>query len=45
MERRGWKHASPLAGRVAGESTQDAFLASEEEQRALLRRKGCACRA
>ena len=44
MQRRGYRHASPLDARLAtGSATQDRWLASPEEQLALLAGKGCGC--
>ncbi len=45
MSRRGYRHHSPLErGLAKGRAVQDRFLESPARQRALLRRKGCACR-
>lgn len=44
MERRGYRHASPLDARLAtGSPAQERRLASEAEQLALLAAKGCDC--
>ena len=44
MERRGYRHASPLDPRLAtGAATQTEFVDPPERQRALLVAKGCAC--
>ncbi len=44
MERRGYRHASPLDPLLAtGAVVQDEFVDSEERQRELLRAKGCDC--
>lgn len=44
LERRGYAHKSPLRGRPAGSTVQRTFVNTLAEQRALLRKKGCACR-
>jgi hypothetical protein len=45
MERRGYRHASPLHPALAtGERAQRTFVDSPECQRELLRAKGCDCR-
>ncbi|MEO6873817.1 MAG: pyrimidine dimer DNA glycosylase/endonuclease V [Opitutaceae bacterium] len=45
MERRGYRHASPLDPRLAtGAAIQNDYVDPPEEQRCLLRAKGCACR-
>ncbi len=42
MERRGYRHNSPLDRRLAvGSSVQDVMLQTVDEQRRLLREKGC----
>lgn len=44
MERRGYRHASPLdAGLATGEDRQTEFVDPPEEQLRILRRKGCGC--
>ena len=44
MERRGFVHKSPLDARLAsGSGTQDRYIDSEDEQKKLLKRKGCSC--
>lgn len=44
MERRGYRHASPLDSRLAtGAATQTDFVDLPERQRALLLAKGCDC--
>lgn len=44
MERRGYRHASPLDEAAAsGSDTQDAFIDPIDEQRRLLAAKPCAC--
>ena len=44
MRRRGYAHRSPLDARLkSGERTQDAFVNTLTEQRALLRDKPCEC--
>ncbi|HVQ00955.1 MAG TPA: pyrimidine dimer DNA glycosylase/endonuclease V [Candidatus Thermoplasmatota archaeon] len=44
MLQRGYHHLSPLEVRYAtGESTQDTFLDSYDEQARLLRQKKCRC--
>lgn len=44
MERRGFRHASPLDPTLAtGAETQDELLDSLEEQRRMLEAKPCAC--
>jgi hypothetical protein len=46
MSRRGYRHASPLDPALAtGSRVQDLFVHSLEEQRMLLRAKGCDCSA
>ena len=43
--RRGRRHGSPLDPAAAtGAGTQETFVHSPEEQRAILRGKGCGCR-
>lgn len=45
MERRGYKHGTPLDKKLAlGKATQDAYVHTPEEQREIIRRKGCGCR-
>ena len=44
MTRRGYKHHSPLSGRLAtGAARQDVFVDSYDEQCNILRQKGCGC--
>lgn len=44
MERRGYKHQSPLVGdATTGERMQQAFLHSVVEQERILREKNCGC--
>src|ERR1700686_5024656 len=44
MERRGYKHGSPLDRTAAiGAQVQDAFVDSPEEQQRLLANKACEC--
>lgn len=44
MERRGYRHASPLDPRLAtGEPVQRAYVDTPAAQLAILRQKGCAC--
>jgi hypothetical protein len=44
MERRGYRHSSPLDPALAtGEARQDEYVDSIEQQYALLRQKGCEC--
>lgn len=44
MERRGYRHASPLDPSLAtGADVQDTFVDPPEVQRRLLRAKGCGC--
>jgi len=44
MERRGYRHKSPLARRLAsGSSVQDKFIDSPRRQRQLLAAKKCEC--
>lgn len=44
MERRGYKHASPLDRRLAtGAAVQRAYVDRPAAQRRILREKGCAC--
>jgi hypothetical protein len=44
MARRGYQHASPLDAELAtGAATQDVYVDPPDEQRRLLRAKGCAC--
>jgi Pyrimidine dimer DNA glycosylase len=46
MERRGYRHRSPLDPVLAtGEARQDEYVDSLEQQRVLLRLKGCECAA
>ena len=45
MERRGYRHASPLdAGLATGACVQDVFVDPPARQRELLRARGCDCR-
>jgi hypothetical protein len=45
MNRRGYRHASPLERKLAiGKSHQDLFVDPPARQRLLLRKKGCGCR-
>lgn len=44
MERRGYRHASPLRGKRSGPDANRRCLATPQEQRALLKAKGCACK-
>ncbi len=45
MLRRGYRHNSPLDGKLAtGSAEQDTFVDSPEEQKRILRKKGCGCR-
>jgi len=45
MHSRGYQHHSPLPRRLArGLARQDRFVDPPRRQKALLRRKGCACR-
>jgi hypothetical protein len=45
MQRRGYKHNSPLDPDLAtGPGQQDTFVDSPEEQARILRNKGCDCR-
>lgn len=44
MATRGYRHASPLDGRLAtGAAVQDRYVDTPEEQIAILRAKGCGC--
>ncbi len=44
MDRRGYRHASPLdASRATGESVQDVFIDSPGEQTRILSEKPCDC--
>lgn len=44
MDRRGYRHASPLDRSLAtGSAVQDRFIDSPEEQRRRLAAKGCGC--
>jgi len=44
MERRGYHHASALDVSLGtGSSTQDEYVDTPQEQRAILRAKGCDC--
>jgi hypothetical protein len=44
MDRRGYRHASPLdASRAAGRATQDRYIDSPAEQRRILAGKPCPC--
>jgi hypothetical protein len=44
MQRRGYRHASGLnEGLATGNAIQDVFVNTIEEQRAILRGKGCGC--
>ena len=44
MERRGYRHSSPLDAALAtGSAVQDVFVDSPERQVELLRAKGCDC--
>jgi len=44
MEARGFRHASPLDPRLAtGESVQTEYIDTPEQQREILRSKGCRC--
>jgi hypothetical protein len=44
MQRRGYRHATPLDQRLAtGIATQDIYVDPPERQRQLLREKGCSC--
>ena len=46
MERRGYRHGSPLDPRAAtGNAVQDEFVDPPEAQEAILRAKGCTCAA
>lgn len=46
MEKRGFKHQTPLDKRLAkGSGRQNVFLNTPGEQREILRKKGCQCRA
>lgn len=46
MDRRGYRHASPLAeGLASGLARQDEFIDLPDEQRRILKEKGCACNA
>lgn len=45
MERRGYRHASPLSPRqVTGADVQDEFVDPPARQRRILAGKGCECR-
>lgn len=45
MEKRGYRHQSPLEPSLAsGSSVQDKLVTTLEEQRAILRNKNCECR-
>lgn len=45
MTRRGYKHRSPLDGRLAtGEKQQTEFVDPPEKQKQILRNKKCGCR-
>jgi|GEM_PF-1685357 len=45
MERRGFRHNTTLEESLAtGFPVQDEFLETPEEQRKILRKKGCPCR-
>ena len=45
MQRRGYRHGSPLDPMLAtGSDVQDVFIDSPEQQRILLARKACGCR-
>jgi hypothetical protein len=45
MARRGYRHNTPLNPELAtGSDVQDEFLATPEEQAAMLKAKGCGCR-
>lgn len=44
MTRRGYQHRSPLTKELAtGEQVQQAYVNTPEEQKRILRAKGCAC--
>lgn len=44
IERRGWRHRSPLPAELAsGRSVQDVFIDAPDAQLEILRRKGCDC--
>ncbi len=44
MAARGYRHASPLDGRLAtGATVQDRYVDTPDEQSAILRAKGCGC--
>ncbi|MFC1570608.1 pyrimidine dimer DNA glycosylase/endonuclease V [Candidatus Omnitrophota bacterium] len=44
MERRGYKHRSPLPKRKAtGKDAQDVFVDSIKDQKKILKKKGCKC--
>jgi hypothetical protein len=46
MERRGYRHGSPLDARLAtGSAVQDEYVTPPAAQGALLRAKGCPCAA
>ena len=45
MERRGYKHRSPLDARLArGKSKQDKYVDSPRKQAEILKKKKCGCR-
>jgi hypothetical protein len=45
MERRGFRHNSQLDESLAtGSAVQDRYLQTPEEQREILRKKGCSCK-
>ena len=45
MERRGYKHRSPLpASKATGKSRQDSYVDTVKSQKILLKKKGCKCR-
>jgi hypothetical protein len=44
IERRGWRHGSPLDEALAvGLAYQDAFVTAVEEQKKMLTERGCGC--
>lgn len=44
MEKRGFKHRSPLEKKLArGSSLQDEFVDNPRKQREILKKKGCSC--
>ena len=45
MARRGYRHASPLEVRLAtGSARQRSYVDTPDEQRRILKKKGCDCR-